>query len=77
MAPWPLVKLFDECIKHARKGGLPVSIEVKTRTISVGGRRELCVEIAGEPDGKPVLVHPGEPMSRRLYGGWIADAERT
>jgi pimeloyl-ACP methyl ester carboxylesterase len=53
-----------------------VSIEVKTRTISVGGGRELCVEIAGEPDGKPVLVHPGEPMSRRLYGGWIADAER-
>ena len=53
-----------------------MSIEVETRTISVGGGRELCVEIAGEPDGKPVLVHPGEPMSRRLYGGWIADAER-
>ncbi|MGH3259702.1 MAG: alpha/beta fold hydrolase, partial [Streptosporangiaceae bacterium] len=25
--------------------------------------------------GKPILVQPGEPMSRRLYGGWIADAE--
>jgi pimeloyl-ACP methyl ester carboxylesterase len=32
--------------------------------------------MAGEPDGKPILVHAGEPMSRRLYGGWIADAEK-
>jgi pimeloyl-ACP methyl ester carboxylesterase len=34
------------------------------------------VEIAGEPNGKPILFHPGEPMSRHLYGGWIADAEK-
>lgn len=53
-----------------------MSSKVETRTIAVGGGRELCVELAGEPDGKPVLVQPGEPMSRRLYGGWIADAER-
>jgi pimeloyl-ACP methyl ester carboxylesterase len=52
-----------------------VSSGVETRTISVGSGRELCVEMAGEPDGKPILVHTGEPMSRRLYGGWIADAE--
>jgi pimeloyl-ACP methyl ester carboxylesterase len=52
-----------------------VSNAVETRTISVGSGRELCVELAGEPDGKPILVHTGEPMSRRLYGGWIADAE--
>jgi pimeloyl-ACP methyl ester carboxylesterase len=32
--------------------------------------------MAGERDGKPILVHTGEPMSRRLYGGWIADAEK-
>jgi pimeloyl-ACP methyl ester carboxylesterase len=32
--------------------------------------------MAGEPDGRPVLVHTGEPMSRRLYAGWIADAEK-
>jgi len=32
--------------------------------------------LAGEPDGKPILFHPGEPMSRHLYGGWIADAEK-
>lgn len=49
---------------------------VETRTITVGGGRELCVEIAGAPDGKPILVHSGEPMSRRLFGGWIADAEK-
>ena len=49
---------------------------VETRTIPVGGGRELCVELAGEPGGKPILHQPGEPMSRRLYGGWIADAEQ-
>ena len=52
-----------------------MSSGVETRTIPVGSGRELCVEIAGEPDGKPILVHTGEPMSRHLYGGWIADAE--
>ncbi|MGH3259342.1 MAG: alpha/beta fold hydrolase, partial [Streptosporangiaceae bacterium] len=52
-----------------------MSSEVETRIISVGGGRELCVEIAGGSAGKPILVQPGEPMSRRLYGGWIADAE--
>lgn len=49
---------------------------VETRTIAVGGGREVCVELAGDPQGTPILVHAGEPMSRRLYAGWIADAER-
>jgi pimeloyl-ACP methyl ester carboxylesterase len=53
-----------------------VSSEIETRTIPVGSGRELCVELAGEPDGKPILFHPGEPMSRHLYGGWVADAEK-
>jgi pimeloyl-ACP methyl ester carboxylesterase len=53
-----------------------VSSKVETKTIPVGSGREICVEMAGEPDGKPILVHPGEPMSRRLYGGWIVDAEK-
>jgi pimeloyl-ACP methyl ester carboxylesterase len=53
-----------------------VSSGVETRTIPVGSGRELCVEMAGEPDGRPILVHTGEPMSRRLYSGWIADAEK-
>jgi pimeloyl-ACP methyl ester carboxylesterase len=55
--------------------GLSVSNGVETRTVSAGSGRELCVEIAGEPDGKPILVEIGEPMSRHLYSGWIADAE--
>jgi pimeloyl-ACP methyl ester carboxylesterase len=53
-----------------------VSSEVETRTVPVGGGRELCLEIAGDPAGRPILVEPGEPMSRRLYGGWIAEAEK-
>jgi pimeloyl-ACP methyl ester carboxylesterase len=52
-----------------------VSSAVETRIVAAGDGRELCVEMAGEPDGKPILVHAGEPMSRRLYGGWIADAD--
>lgn len=52
-----------------------MSSEVETRTISVGSGRELCVELAGDPRGNPVLVHNGTPNSRHLYGKWIADAE--
>ncbi len=53
-----------------------MSSGVETRTISVGSGRQLCVELAGDPDGKPVLVHAGSPNSRHLYGDWIADAVR-
>jgi pimeloyl-ACP methyl ester carboxylesterase len=51
-----------------------VSNEVETITISAGAGRELCVEMAGDPHGKPILVHNGTPNSRHLYGRWIADA---
>ena len=34
------------------------------------------MELAGDPQGKPILVHTGSPNSRHLYGGWIADAEK-
>ena len=53
-----------------------MSSGVETRTVPVGSGRELCVEIAGAPDGKPILVHAGSPNSRHLYAGWIADAEK-
>ena len=53
-----------------------MSSGVETRTISIGNGRELCVELAGEPDGQPILVHAGTPNSRHLYGGWIADAQQ-
>ena len=48
---------------------------VETRTIPVGDGRELCVELAGDPQGRPILVHNGTPNSRHLYGEWIADAD--
>jgi pimeloyl-ACP methyl ester carboxylesterase len=53
-----------------------VSKEVETRTIPTGDGREVCVETAGDPRGKPILVHIGTPNSRHLYGGWIADATK-
>jgi len=36
--------------------------------------RTLAVEDAGDPQGRPVLVHVGTPGSRRLYGRTVADA---
>jgi pimeloyl-ACP methyl ester carboxylesterase len=53
-----------------------MSSGVETRTISIVNGRELCVELAGEPDGQPILVHAGTPNSRHRYGGWIADAQQ-
>ena len=32
------------------------------------------MEDAGDPAGRPVLVHLGTPDSRHLYGPWVADA---
>lgn len=49
---------------------------IETRTITIGSGRELCVEMAGAADGKPILVHTGSPNSRHLNGAWIADAEK-
>lgn len=49
---------------------------VETRIIPAGRDRDLCVEIAGDPAGQPIVVHHGKPMSRQLYGGWITDAEK-
>ena len=53
-----------------------MSSGIETRIVSACGGRELCVELAGEPDGIPVLIHAGEPMSRHLYVGWVADAQQ-
>ena len=50
--------------------------EVQTTTVQTPDGRELCVEIAGDPAGRPILVHNGTPNSRHLYSGWIEDAER-
>jgi pimeloyl-ACP methyl ester carboxylesterase len=44
------------------------------RTVRTADGRTLAVEEAGDPDGRPVLVHMGTPNSRHLYGRNAADA---
>jgi len=44
------------------------------RTARTPDGRTLAVEDAGDPAGRPVLVHEGTPCSRHLYGRWVADA---
>lgn len=50
--------------------------EVQTTTVQTPDGRELCVEVGGDPRGRPVLVHGGTPNSRHMFGRWIEDAER-
>jgi hypothetical protein len=38
------------------------------RTVRTPDGRTLAVEDAGDPGGRPVLVHMGTPNSRHLYG---------
>jgi pimeloyl-ACP methyl ester carboxylesterase len=44
------------------------------RTVRTPDGRTLAVEEAGDPDGRPVLVHKGTPSSRHLYGPDATDA---
>ena len=44
------------------------------RTIRTPDGRTLAIEEAGDPDGRPVLVHNGTPNSRHLFGPAAADA---
>jgi pimeloyl-ACP methyl ester carboxylesterase len=44
------------------------------RTVTTPDGRILAVEEAGDPAGRPVLVHNGSPNSRHLYGPNAADA---
>lgn len=50
--------------------------EVQTATVQTPDGRELCVEIAGDPSGRPILIHNGTPNSRHMYRSWIEDAQR-
>jgi pimeloyl-ACP methyl ester carboxylesterase len=52
-----------------RNGG-----EDMDRAVRTPDGRTLAVEDAGDPAGRPVLVHEGTPCSRHLYGPWVADA---
>ncbi len=42
-------------------------MEATTRAVPGADGEMIRVEEFGEPDGKPVLVHPGSPGSRRLF----------
>lgn len=42
-------------------------MEATTREVRGSDGAPIHVEEFGEPDGKPVLVHPGSPGSRRLF----------
>lgn len=42
----------------------------------MAGDRKLCVEVAGDPGGFPVLVCAGTPNSRHLFQAWSDDASR-
>lgn len=44
--------------------------------INVSGGRRLCVELNGDPAGRPVLVQMGTPNSRLMYEPWVEDAKR-
>jgi len=44
------------------------------RSVRAPDGRSLAVEDAGDPAGRPVLVHMGTPNSRHLYGPNVADA---
>ena len=44
------------------------------RTVKTPDGRVLAVQEAGDPAGRPVLVHMGSPNSRHLYGPNAADA---
>ena len=44
------------------------------RTVRTPDGRTLAVEDAGDPTGRPVLVHMGTPNSRHMYGPNVADA---
>src|SRR5215472_2389008 len=46
------------------------------RSVHTPDGRTLAVEDAGDPAGRPVLVHMGSPNSRHLYGPNVADATR-
>lgn len=52
---------------------MPTTVE--TVTVQARDGRTLCLEIAGQKDGQPILVHSGTPNSRHLAKNWIEDAD--
>jgi len=48
--------------------------DARQRTVRTPDGRTLAVEEAGDPNGRPVLVHKGTPNSRHLYPPTAIDA---
>lgn len=46
----------------------------ETLTVTTEDGRRLCVDIGGDPTGRPVVVHHGSPGSRHLLDQWIREA---
>jgi pimeloyl-ACP methyl ester carboxylesterase len=51
-----------------------MSLWIEQRVVATPDGRNLTVELTGDPDGFPVLVHNGTPNSRHQYGPAAADA---
>jgi pimeloyl-ACP methyl ester carboxylesterase len=49
-------------------------VERIERTVTTPDGRILAVQEAGDPAGRPVVVHLGTPHTRHLYGPHVADA---
>ena len=47
---------------------------VTQRTVTTSDGRTLAIEEAGDPAGRPVLVHGGTPNSRHIFAPAAADA---
>jgi len=63
------------CMRWPRRGVVEVRGGME-RAVRTPDGRTLAVEDAGDPGGRPVLVHGGTPCSRHLYGPNVADAAR-
>src|SRR5690348_18455647 len=54
--------------------GAALVAAVTQRTVTTPDGRALAIEEAGDPAGRPVLVHNGTPNSRHIFAPVAADA---
>ena len=63
----------ERAAREPEQGG-PMAAASTQRTARTPDGRTLAIEEAGDPGGRPVLVHNGTPNSRHLYAPIAADA---
>jgi pimeloyl-ACP methyl ester carboxylesterase len=51
-----------------------MSDEVQTQDVQTSDGRRLRVQLAGDPEGVPVVLNAGTPNTRLLFDPWIEDA---